>query len=183
MVNGRLFGCGSILTLCFLLAGGCAPGLGRQYFIGPRGNDANPGTRAKPWATLAKANTALAAGDTATFLAGQYEGILAPAADGRAGAPITYRSIRPLQARMLGVQGGPAIRLQGKHHIVLDGLHVKPTNGSWAHIADSQDVVVRNCRMEDSRTAYAAFLVERCQRLRFWTTASPGSSSCTTTSS
>jgi len=63
-----------LLLLCnFLLwAWGPANAYSRNYYIGPMGDDSNPGTLAKPWRSIAKVNdTRLQPGDQVCFQGGQ----------------------------------------------------------------------------------------------------------------
>ncbi|MBN1670987.1 MAG: right-handed parallel beta-helix repeat-containing protein [Kiritimatiellae bacterium] len=83
------YGCRTIialLTASFACTGWCA-----VYCVSPLGDDGNPGTEAKPWRTIAKANATLRAGDTVQLRAGTYREPIAPANSGlSAEARITY---------------------------------------------------------------------------------------------
>ncbi len=48
------------------------PASGRTFYVAPNGNDANPGTRAQPWASPAYGCSQLRAGDTLVLLPGTY---------------------------------------------------------------------------------------------------------------
>jgi len=63
------------MVLC-VVSGGCADA--REYYVSPKGDDANPGSAAKPWQTIAKVNEAdLEPGDRVLFEGGQrFEGTL-----------------------------------------------------------------------------------------------------------
>ena len=63
---------------------------GTDYFVGPDGNDSNPGTEAKPWLTIQKAANTLVSGDTVYIRAGIYEEQVIPQNSGSAGNTITY---------------------------------------------------------------------------------------------
>ena len=58
-------------SLSFVTAGG-ETGEGNYYYVAPGGNDKNPGTEDKPWATFAKAANTAKAGDTVIFEDGTY---------------------------------------------------------------------------------------------------------------
>src|SRR4051812_36677235 len=45
---------------------------GKVYYVAPTGNDDAAGTQAAPWATIAHAQTVVAAGDTVYFRGGTY---------------------------------------------------------------------------------------------------------------
>lgn len=80
------------------------------YYVAPSGSDRNPGTRGRPWRTLAHAAGALHAGDTAIFADGVYDETRQAVTrnDGTAGARITLRSARP---------GGAVIRWRGMQEV------------------------------------------------------------------
>lgn len=63
-----------------------------EYFVSPSGSDTNPGSQARPFATIQKASQLLRPGDTCYIRKGTYREVLRPARSGRDGAPITYAS-------------------------------------------------------------------------------------------
>ena len=73
-----------LLLLCMLSTGGIA--MAAEYFVAPDGRADNPGTLKAPW-SLAQANAAAKPGDVITFLSGDYEGVIEPAASGEEGKP------------------------------------------------------------------------------------------------
>lgn len=80
-------------ALAFLVFFTCSSMLfGRTFVVATGGNDGNAGTLASPWRTLAKANSALSAGDTVFVRGGTYHEQIAPSRSGSAGAPIVYRA-------------------------------------------------------------------------------------------
>ncbi len=90
---------GVALILC-LIAGSTL--FGRTYIVAPGGNDANPGTLAAPWRTIAKATASLQAGDTVLVRAGTYSEVLQPARSGQPGLPIVYAAYGDGPAVLLG---------------------------------------------------------------------------------
>lgn len=63
------------------------------YYVGPAGNNANPGTLSQPWRTIAKAAATLVAGDTAILLNGTYtESEIRFHTNGTTSNPITIRA-------------------------------------------------------------------------------------------
>jgi hypothetical protein len=61
-----------------------------EYYVSPQGEDGNAGTKARPWATLAKAGAAAKPGDTVWLAAGTYRETLRPEASGEKGKPIRF---------------------------------------------------------------------------------------------
>ncbi len=125
-----------------------------EYFLSPEGCDENPGTREAPWQTVARANAALEAGDTATFLPGKYRGPISPANSGREGAPITYRASPPRKARIVPGEGIDLIRFGGPDYIAIEGFELDGLQaGRWFFIHNSHHLTIRGCAMRNTRTA------------------------------
>jgi len=78
------------LATCTLLFLSTTNLFAAQYFVSPSGNDANPGTRAKPWKTADHACMQARPGDTVFFLEGIYRQTLSPQRDGLPGKPISF---------------------------------------------------------------------------------------------
>ncbi|MBN1673174.1 MAG: right-handed parallel beta-helix repeat-containing protein [Kiritimatiellae bacterium] len=136
-----------------------------DYFVSPGGDDAQAGTRVAPWQSAEKAGAAAQAGDTVTFLTGEYGGALAPTNSGAEGRPIVFRSEPALAARFVG--GNPAIDLTGRGHIVLDGLRVEPTNGGLLKAVDGAHLTIRNCVLDGSRRNWNGVDVRGCRYVTF----------------
>ena len=145
----------AIALLSAFVTGSVTPAA--EYYLSPGGKDANPGTREAPWETLKKANETLQPGDTAVLLPGEYVGAIVPARSGKPGAPITYRSAVPSQARLrqtgawrnekpVGGEAQFVIRLHDREHIVIKGFHIEgaasfrkadgTTNPAWLNPKD-----------------------------------------------
>jgi hypothetical protein len=95
------------------------------------GLNSNPGTEARPWATLQKAHDELGPGQTVVVRAGTYKStnytILAISRSGTAGAPITYRAYpgeRPLLRSTLG-KNYHGIEIRSASYIVIDGFDIQ----------------------------------------------------------
>jgi hypothetical protein len=84
-------------VLAILLASTIVPFAGAaemngDFYVAPDGDDANPGTKAKPFATIQKAADAMKAGDTCFVRAGTYAETVRPARSGKPDAPIVFRN-------------------------------------------------------------------------------------------
>lgn len=86
------------LVLCAAALPALGPARGAQWYVAPTGSDANPGTLAAPFATIARGQQAATAGDTVWLRGGVYAfsgatgsqyGVLFNKS-GAAGAPINY---------------------------------------------------------------------------------------------
>jgi parallel beta-helix repeat protein len=97
---------------------------GNTYYVALDGNDNNPGTLESPWATIAKANRTLKAGDQVLLRAGIYYDVIDPANSGRAGRRIIYRSYPGEQVTIAGTADRkPLVRIT-KSYITVDGFHI-----------------------------------------------------------
>jgi hypothetical protein len=116
----------ALLTPGATIAAGNAAG-GRDFFVSPAGNDANPGTSATvPWRTLAKVDSArLLPGDRIHLQGGaRFDEPLAPYAGtaGTSTAPITFDSYGSGRATVAG-----SIYLNSVSNLVFDSLDVTST--------------------------------------------------------
>ena len=134
-------------------AGPDAPDVG--YFIGPGGDDANPGTRHAPWRTITAAVPRLVPGDRLTLLDGDYDiravGLFdvdcMTVMNGTAAAPIVVRADHPRRARLFN--GGRMIDLQHCAYWEFDDLFLDGqddmtnTLGDVATLYNDDHVTVR----------------------------------------
>ncbi|MHC4294918.1 MAG: right-handed parallel beta-helix repeat-containing protein, partial [Planctomycetota bacterium] len=82
-----------LLIAAFFVVLGSLQAFGETYYISPSGSDSNLGTFAAPWATIAKANATLVAGDTVLIHAGSYSDQIRPNNSGTSDTNrITYRA-------------------------------------------------------------------------------------------
>ncbi|PWF39424.1 right-handed parallel beta-helix repeat-containing protein, partial [Massilia glaciei] len=96
------------------------------------GNNNNPGTEERPWATLQKAHGMLQPGQTVLVRKGTYTSatnytVLLVNRSGTEGAPITYRNFpgeRPLIKTTKGVNNH-GIEVRDASYIVIDGFEVE----------------------------------------------------------
>jgi len=123
MKTRRLMLTGSSALILALAAGSCSkmkewtmPPKGKVFHVATDGSDENPGTRAKPFATLERARDAIRAlkrkgglpegGVTVELHGGTYERrepfVLARADSGTEAAPIVYRARRSEEVRLVG---------------------------------------------------------------------------------
>ncbi|MEU4743929.1 right-handed parallel beta-helix repeat-containing protein [Actinosynnema sp. NPDC023658] len=62
----------AVLALSAAIVPGTAAAAGNTYYVAPDGNDGAAGTQTAPWASIARAQTAVTAGDTVYFRGGTY---------------------------------------------------------------------------------------------------------------
>ena len=85
-----------------------------ELFVAPDGDDGNPGTRAKPFASLARLAAAAKPGDTCYLRAGVYRQVLRPNRSGTKDAPITFRNFDGERAVLSGADVLTGWRDEGK---------------------------------------------------------------------
>jgi hypothetical protein len=82
-----------------LLANGLGAG---EFYVSPAGDDANPGTEAKPWRTVQGAVNRLQPGDTLSLRGGVYREAVVVPRSGVAGKPIVIKAYRDERAVVSG---------------------------------------------------------------------------------
>ena len=113
-------GSGSVRTRIGLLSAlailaVCRVGQAAEYYVAPRGEDASPGTKARPFRTLSKACQVAGPGDTVYLRAGTYCETLTPKHSGEPARPLRF------------------VAMPGEK-VVLSGADVLA--GSWARYRD-----------------------------------------------
>ncbi|GAB5540772.1 MAG: hypothetical protein SangKO_005320 [Sandaracinaceae bacterium] len=135
-------------------AGGCAPD--GVYFVAPSGDDADPGTRDRPFGTLAHALSVLVAGDRLWLRGGEYREVVdVPLARGTEAARIVvaaYDGERPV------VRG--RLVLRRPYHWTFSGVNVTRDSatsgdGDLLHLRDGRGWVFRDAEIWNAR-GYAA---------------------------
>lgn len=107
---------------------------GTTYYVSPRGDDANPGTRELPWRNPGWASRRLEPGDTLVILEGEYHlkeydaDILSPPS-GKPGAWVTIKGEG--RAVLLGSANILcAIELSGRSYVRIENLEITSDGGS-----------------------------------------------------
>ncbi|GGM78223.1 hypothetical protein GCM10010967_07370 [Dyadobacter beijingensis] len=122
-------------------------------FTGATGNDANSGTAASPYATLAKAMDVAVSGDRILLDAGTY---LAPSITVKSGVKIIGtagdNSVVTVQTGPLSLQGNTEL-WNLKIQRIIPGTAAGPPTISVALAAGANDVVIENCFFVRNRTA------------------------------
>ena len=90
------------LSSLALNLGGRARAAGTTWWVASSGDDANPGTQAAPFLTVGKAAAVAQPGDVVAVQPGTYREGVEPANSGAPGAPVTFRSVVPRAATLLG---------------------------------------------------------------------------------
>lgn len=114
-----------------------ASAIGKVYYVSPKGNNSNPGTLDKPWATPGYGSRQLKPGDTLIILGGRYilsqydDDIIIPQESGSPNAWITIKGEdgnRPVLAGKDNLL--TAIDISGKSYIKIENLEITSNNGA-----------------------------------------------------
>jgi hypothetical protein len=115
------------------------------FYMGPNGDDSNPGTLALPWKTWTKALSELHLGETLVLLDGDYgvstgAGLMhvacgagatacggSPCRHGQSAKPITVKALNERRARLLHPMGGTgnSLTVEQCRHWEFEGLHIE----------------------------------------------------------
>ena len=156
----------AILEIGLLTISVVLPCLGAVFTLAPNGDDTGSGGRASPWRSIRRANGALRPGDTLVFLPGVYEGTIAPEHGGTPDAPIHCRSdVRHRAVLAGGGDSQPAVDLQEKHNIRIEGFRIAPGEGRWLRADGCDRLAVAGCYMEKAGNA-TPFVLTGCTHVR-----------------
>jgi hypothetical protein len=125
--------------------------------LSSNGRDSGPGTEAKPWATVDKANRAARAGDVIILHAGQYREGIRPSNGGKPGSPIEFRAApgeRVVLDAEIGIQLGPDAK-----YIVVDGFEIHAST-RLADLKGCSHITIRNCKLYGGRGNYSTFSLD-----------------------
>jgi len=140
-----------------------APRLPAVYFVSPAGDDANPGTAARPWRTIQQAADTLAAGDAVYIRAGTYEERVRPQNSGESGKLITYAAypgehpvIDGIQVELPADQAG-LFEITDRSFIKVSGLKVinarTDRNSNGILVDRSADITIEKCSTYNTRSS------------------------------
>src|SRR5579885_867487 len=126
-----------------------------HYYVATTGNNNNPGTRARPFATITYAATRCAPGDTVHVAAGVYHNSVETYTNGTAQARITYLSDKLWEAKIIGNSDDPWYN-EGNHvdivgfditNGVANGIHGINNYGSFVSIRHNRvhDILLTSC--------------------------------------
>ena len=172
----------AVLPLALCLAAPVPFAAAADYFVATHGDDANPGTEAKPWKTPQKASNSVQPGDTVRIGAGSYspvKGTWTVRCAGTAEAPITFKA-----------RGDGAVRISTSSVLPADGW--KPHKGAIYQIEVGSPVMAvfqnglplvnpwKNHNLTSVETMYANSFYKKGSTLYVWLAdgADPRTSRC-----
>lgn len=141
---------------------------GTTFFVSPAGNDANAGTEAKPWKTLAKAAATLRAGETVQVRAGRYRERFTVRSAGQPGAWITFAARAGEEVVIDGT--GVAVEkdeglfeLAGASWVKISGFRIVNSAQAGILANDSAHLVIEKNRTE--KTGSSGIGIWGCQEV------------------
>lgn len=125
------------------------------YYVDPKGDDSNPGTKDRPWRTIQNAANTATAGDTVLVQTGNYDErvTLNRRRSGTAEAKITFRADPPRTVRMRGfcTDANDHVRIEG-FVITYDGPRWRGggiwVDGNYLEIVNNQFLGVRGAAIQ-----------------------------------
>jgi parallel beta-helix repeat protein len=131
--------------------GGATSPTAATYYVSPQGDDgAGGGTPETAFRTLARALTALQAGDTLSIAAGTYEESLRATLRGAAGSPITLRGDGGTPVLSGGRRLDNGLRLEESAHVVVDNLEIEGYTDIGLTVVLGSDIVLRRLRVHNN---------------------------------
>lgn len=134
-----------------------ASAMGADRFVSPQGDDGNPGSRDKPFKTIAKAAGLARAGDTVRIAPGTYDERAALKNSGEEKSPITIRGDGNAEVIWTTSEPDPenwvqkyALNLSDRKHIVVEGITFRNC-AAWILVGNSHFVTLRNCVFDGGR--------------------------------
>jgi parallel beta-helix repeat protein len=135
-----------------------------DYYVGPQGDDSNPGTEEKPWQTIAKAAKTLGPGDAVYIMNGTYRERISPGKSGLPGKPIVYavcpghRAVIDGTGVALAERGGilGLVDIANKSHLRISGLHIVNTAGQMdagIFVANSEHITLEKNHIANTGTS------------------------------
>lgn len=125
---------------------------GEVFFVDANyGNDSNYGrSGTAAFKTINKANLILKPGDIVYIKSGIYQETIRPTRSGTEGNYITYAGYNNDKVTITDVK--EAVNVSDRNYIVIDGITMLNTIGSWVYMNNSKHNVIKNCHMEESGT-------------------------------
>ncbi|HUL51260.1 MAG TPA: right-handed parallel beta-helix repeat-containing protein, partial [Candidatus Nitrosotalea sp.] len=127
----------------------------QNWYVGPGGNDNNPGTQSQPFRQIRKALTRVAPGDRVLVADGNYLGFDIDTISGTANAPILIQAtgtnavVQPTTDRS---DNRDTILIVDSVHVIVDGFRSFNANRAALRIEGGDYITVRNCVFGNNAT-------------------------------
>lgn len=100
------------------------PALATTLYVAPTGSDSNSGSQAAPFATIAAAAGHAKPGDSVAVEPGTYAGGFTTSARGNAAAPVSYFSVVPGAAKIVGTGSGDQVWWNKGSYVRIEGFDI-----------------------------------------------------------
>jgi len=138
------------------------------YYVAPHGNDSNPGTESRPWATVHKAATTAVAGDTVIFEDGTYDVGSGEGGwnSGSSDEPIAFQARNRRQVTWEQSDTGSSVNLDTVSYITFEGLVIRGDNTheqtALVRMVDCNHVTLDDCEIGESSQAFHGIYIRSC---------------------
>jgi hypothetical protein len=135
------------------------------YYVSPNGDDDNPGTESRPWATVHKAATTAVAGDTVIFENGTYDIKNGQRNwnSGSADRPITFQARNDRQAVWVQSRAVSSVDMSHESYITFRGLVIRGDNvhqqTALIRLEDCDHITIDDCEVGESREAHYGIVI------------------------
>lgn len=139
---------------------------GRNFYISPNGSDANPGTLALPWKTIAHAVSSAIAGDNIYIRAGTYSEALKPVHSGKPGSYVTFSAYpgeKPVLDASKVTNATGIVEIRSISYLRIVGLTLKNNLGRYNHgvfIYSSHHIRIERSQIE--KTGNSGIKIQSC---------------------
>jgi hypothetical protein len=141
------------------------------YYVSVNGDDANPGTEAHPWKTLAKAASSATQGVTIYVRQGMYNERLIPTVSGTAENPIVFTAYPGEYVTITG-EGmsfppdvnnckwcNGLVQIDGLDYLTIQGFHVTSFDGTGILVSNSSHIKIAGNYTCDT---YSPGIIDSC---------------------
>lgn len=144
----------SILSIFIILGFSHTDVSAADFYVATNGSDSNPGTSTQPFKTIQKGINSAFPGDTVYVKGGRYYDMgtswnqVQFVRSGEPENPITLKAYQNEAPVIDGSQVGSTangMSIEGKQHIIIDGIDIYNSNGSWIYLKNSNHITIKNC--------------------------------------
>ncbi len=128
-------------ALCFAITAFGTAAHAATYHVSVAGNDANPGTAAAPWRTIAKAASVMVGGDTTIVGPGSYSEKTATKRAGSADKRITFKASGDVVTKTFNID---------HDHVTIDGFRMTAANDGYMMTIRGSHCEIVNNTMHDT---------------------------------
>lgn len=126
-----------------------------NFYVSPSGDDNNPGSFQKPWATIQKACNEAIAGSTVHIRQGSYQEQLLMNVSGIVDQKIHFRNYMEEEVTLMGDNSlyQTLLEIDGQDHLIIEGIHFTQASGLDAQgllvHGDATGIEIRNNKFSE----------------------------------